>query len=151
MTLFNLHSEPVQDAWLDAYGHVNEGYYLVAFSNANWAIQDQFDIGETYFDETGCAFYTLESHIRYVQEIRAPAVVTFESMVIAADAKKIHVGHVLKVDGTERSTLECLMLHYDTHQNRPTAMPETVQLALQEATLDNPPDWAGRSVSIVRK
>lgn len=151
MTTFKLHSEPVQDSWLDAYGHLNEGYYMVAFSNANWAIQDHFGIGTAYFDETGCALYTLESHIRYLQEVSAPALVEFESLIIASDAKKIHVGHIMTVDGTERSTLECLMLHFDTRINRPTEMPEEVQKALVESIPADLPDWAGRQVSIVKK
>ena len=27
MTIFKLHSEPLKDEWLDAYGHLNEAYY----------------------------------------------------------------------------------------------------------------------------
>jgi acyl-CoA thioesterase FadM len=45
MTIFTLHSEPLKDEWLDAYGHLNEAYYLVPFTAANWAIMDRFGIG----------------------------------------------------------------------------------------------------------
>ena len=73
-----LHSEPVQDIWLDAYGHLNEAYYLVPFSNATWALQEHFDIGVPYFERTGAALYTVETHVRYLQEVRAPAVMEIE-------------------------------------------------------------------------
>ncbi len=34
MSVLKLHSEPVREEWLNAYGHLNEAYYLVPFSNA---------------------------------------------------------------------------------------------------------------------
>ena len=59
MTSFNLHSEPLHDNWLDDYGHLNEAYYLVPFTNTTWKLQHQFGIGVDYFRETGCALYTV--------------------------------------------------------------------------------------------
>lgn len=55
MTTYRLHEEPLQDGWLDAYGHLNEAYYLVPFSNATWKLQDKFAVGADYFKETGGA------------------------------------------------------------------------------------------------
>lgn len=151
MTILKLHSEPVQDAWLDAYGHLNEAYYLVAFSNATWPVQTHFGIGTDYFDETGCALYTVETHLRYLQEVRAPAHLEIESMVFGSDAKKLHLAHVMKVNGTERATFECLLLHFDTREGRVTAMPEEAQAALRAATVAELPDWSGRGVSVAKK
>ena len=36
MSDFEFHSEPLQEAWLDLYGHLNEAYYLLPMSNATW-------------------------------------------------------------------------------------------------------------------
>jgi len=151
MTILKLHSEPVQDAWLDAYGHLNEAYYLVAFSNATWPVQAHFGIGTDYFDVTGCAMYTVETHLRYLQEVRAPAQLEIESMVFGWDAKKLHLAHVMKVDGTERATFECLLLHFDSKSGGVTAMPEETQRMLAEAQVAELPDWSGRSVGIKKK
>jgi len=151
MTKLPLHSEPLQDAWLDAYGHLNEGYYVVAFSNATWPVQAHFGIGTDYFEETGCALYTVESHLRYLDDVRAPAMLNFESMILGCDAKKVHLAHVLTVDGTERATFECLLLHFDTKQGRTIPMPETTQGLLRSAMVADLPDWSGRKVSIAKK
>ncbi len=151
MSILKLHSEPVQESWLDAYGHLNEAYYLVAFSNATWPVQAHFGIGTDYFDETGCALYTVETHLRYLEEVRAPAQLEIESMVFGADAKKLHLAHVMKVDGTERATFECLLLHFDTRSGGVTAMPDDVQAALRGASVAEIPDWSGRSVGIGKK
>ena len=146
--MLDLHAEPVQDAWLDAYGHLNEAYYLVPFSNASWALQEHFGIGVAYFERTGGAIYTVESHIRYVKEVRAPAHMEVESLILGSDAKRIHIGHVMRVEGRDCATFECLGLHYDTKAGRTSAMPETVQAALVESQAATLPGWAGRRVSL---
>ncbi len=146
--LLKLHCEPVLDIWLDAYGHLNEAYYLVPFSNASWALQEHFGIGVEYFDRTGAALYTVESHVRYLKEVRAPALMEIDSLVLGFDAKRLHLAHVMKVDGTERATFECVGLHFDTRANKTAALADDVQAALREAKLPTLPDWAGRSVSL---
>ncbi len=151
MTLLKLHAEPVKDAWLDAYGHLNEAFYLVPFSNGNWALQDHFGIGVDYFERTGGALYTLESHIRYLKEVRAPAVMEIGSMVLGSDAKRLHVAHVMTVDGSERATFECLLLHVDSKADRTAPLPEEVQAALKSGQVAHAPHWVGRKVSLERQ
>lgn len=151
MTVLRLHSEALRDEWLDAYGHLNEAYYLVPFSNATWVLQEHFDIGVPYFERTGCAIYTLESHLRYVKEVRAPATFDIESMILEADAKRIRFAHVMFVDGSERATFECVTLHYDTRNARTAPLPDAVQTALQAAKVDPLPAWAGRSISLRKR
>ncbi len=151
MSLLKLHSEPVQESWLDAYGHLNEGYYVVAFSNATWPVQAHFGVGTDYFDATGCALYTVETHIRYLDDVRPPATLEIESMVLGSDAKKIHLAHVMKVDGVEKATFECLLLHFDTKEGRTVAMPEATQAMLRDAAIAEMPNWSGRGVSIAKK
>ena len=149
--LLKLHSEPVQNSWLDAYGHLNEAYYLVPFSNATWALQEHFGIGVEYFERTGAALYTVESHVRYLKEVRAPAMMEIESMILGSDSKRLRIAHVMKVDGTERATFECLGLHFDTRAAKTAAMSDDVQSALQAATLSSLPNWVGRSVTLDKK
>ena len=151
MTVLKLHSEPLQDQWLDAYGHLNEAYYLVPFSNTTWIMQEHFDIGVPYFEETGCAIYTVEAHLRYLNDVRKPAVMEIESMVLGTDPKKLWWAHQMVVDGTVCATWEGLMLHYDTRENRTTPMPDAICQKLLGAEMDPTPEWAGRQVTLVKK
>lgn len=151
MTLFKLHSEPLQDAWLDAYGHLNEAYYLVPFSNTTWFLQDQFGIGEAYFDETGCALYTVETHIRYLNDVRQPADLEIQSMILGSDTKRIWFAHQMMVDGGLRATVEFMGLHYDSRAGRTAAMPEQVQNLLKQAEANPKPDWISGQISLQRK
>ena len=150
MTILKLHSEPVQESWLDAYGHLNEAYYLVAFSNASWRLQAHFGVGTDYFDETGGAIYTVETHLRYLDEVSAPAMLEIESMILGSDAKRLHYAHVMKVDGTERATAEFMGLHFDSKAGYTTPMPEAVRAALKAAEVKELPDWCGRQITLAR-
>lgn len=151
MTGLKLHEEPLQDTWLDAYGHLNEAYYLVPLSNATWKLQDHFGIGVDYFEETGCAIYTVETHLRYIDEVRSPAQIEVETIVLGSDEKRIWFAHLMMVDDRLRATSEFMALHYATRESSTIAMPESVQTTLKQAEVDDKPDWVGRQISLVKK
>ena len=151
MTVFKFHSEPMQDSWADAYGHLNEAYYLVPLSNTTWIMQDHFGIGTDYFEETGCAIYTVETHLRYLNDVRAPATMDIETLMLGSDAKKIWFAHRMLVGGELCATAEFMTLHYDTRAGRTSEMPEAVQAALKAAEVGELPDWVGRRISLVRQ
>ena len=150
MTVFRFHSEPLQDSWLDLYGHLNEAYYLVPFSNTTWIMQDHFGIGSEYFDATGCAIYTVETHLRYLNDVRAPASMDIETMVLGSDAKKIGFAHRMLVEDRLCATAEFMALHYNTREGRTMAMPAQVQADLANAAVNELPDWVGRRISLVK-
>lgn len=151
MTMMKLHSEPLQDEWLDAYGHLNEAYYLVPFTNATWIMQDHFGVGVPYFEETGCAIYTVETHLRYLNDVRKPAMIEVETMILGSDPKKIWFAHQMVVDGNICATGEFMVLHYNTRESRTEVMPEQTQEKLNLATLEKLPDWVGRQISLVKR
>ncbi len=149
--MFKFHSEPLQDEWLDAYGHLNEAYYLVPFSNTTWLMQEHFLMGVDYFKRTGCALYTVETHLRYLKEVRRPALLEIETLILGSDAKKIWFAHQMVAGGTVRATAEFMILHYDTRQERAARMPDAVQTMLKHAETAQSPDWVGRQVSLHKK
>jgi acyl-CoA thioester hydrolase len=151
MTVFRFHSEPLQDSWLDLYGHLNEAYYLVPFSNTTWIMQDHFGIGSAYFDETGCAIYTVETHLRYLNDVRAPARMDIETLVLGSDAKKIWFAHRMLVEDKLCATAEFMALHYNSRESRTSAMPESVQAQLEAAAVSELPDWVGRRISLQKQ
>lgn len=148
MTIFKFHSEPLQDSWIDAYGHLNEAYYLVPFANTTWKLQDHFGIGVEYFEKTGCALYTVETHLRYLKDVRAPALIEIESILLGCDAKKIWFAHQMIVDGKLCATAEFMGLHYSTSDSRTIEMPQAVQVALKSAEIAEKPSWVGRHISL---
>jgi acyl-CoA thioesterase FadM len=148
MTVFKFHSEPMQEIWADAYGHLNEAYYLVPFTNATWKLQDHFAIGTKYFDATGCAIYTVETHLRYLNDVRMPATMEIETLLLGSQAKKIWFAHRMLVEGESCATAEFMTLHYDTRAQRTVEIPAEIQSALKAAEVAELPDWVGRRVSL---
>ncbi len=151
MNTYRFHSEPLQESWLDAYGHLNEAYYLVPFSNTTWIMQDHFGIGTDYFDATGCAIYTVETHLRYLSEVRAGATMDIETLMLGSNAKKIWFAHKMLVNEELCATAEFMTLHFNTREGRTMEMPAAIQAALKAAEMEELPDWVGRQISLVKK
>ena len=151
MTVPTLYSVAVPQDWTDHYGHMNEGYYVVAASEASWALQAHLGIGTDYFDRTGCALVTVESHIRYLAEVRRGETLAFDGLVLAFDAKRIHVAHLFRVGERACGSIECMWLHVDSRAQRSVPMPAKVQTALAAVTVARLPEWAGRRVALKRR
>ena len=145
------HREELRPEWLDAYGHLNEGYYLVAFSNAAWDFLNKLDVGVAYFERTGCGMYTVESHLRFLKEVRAPAVLETRGEILGFDAKRVRCGFVMTSEGVERATLETVYIHFDTKSGRAAAMSDEVQARLRGAQAAELPAWAGRGITLERR
>jgi acyl-CoA thioesterase FadM len=57
----------------------------------------------------------------------------------------------MMVDGIERATCECVMLHFNSKAGRTAPMPDAAQDALRAAVVAESPPWAGRGISLDRK
>jgi acyl-CoA thioesterase FadM len=57
----------------------------------------------------------------------------------------------MRVDGKLCATAEFMTLHYNTREKRTMEMPPQVQQALQQAQLEELPDWVGRQISLVKE
>ena len=95
-----------------------------------------------------CAMYTVETHVRYLREVRAPAELVIETIILGCDAKRMWFAHLMMVDGGLRATGEFMTLHYHTRENRTTAMPEPVQTALKKAKTAERPEWTSRRIAL---
>ena len=151
MTATSIYSVEVPETWTDHYGHMNEGYYLVAASDASWAFQALLGIGTDYYDETGFAMMTVESHIRFLDEVNKGETITFDCVVLAFDTRKLHIGHIMRIGDKVCATVECLWLHYNHKEGGLVAMSEAVQAGLTEHLVEELPDWAGRQITLKKK
>jgi acyl-CoA thioester hydrolase len=151
MTAEAIYSIEVPESWTDHYGHMNEGYYVVAASDASWAFQALLGIGTDYYDATGLAMVTVETHVRYLDEVNRGETLTFDSMILGYESRKVHVGHVMRVGEKVCATLECLWLHLNHKEGGLGHMSDAVQAKLKAHLADPLPDWAGRQISMKKK
>ena len=93
--LLELPALAVLPEWIDYNGHLTEGYYGVAFGQASDEVLVHLGFCSEYLEEHG-SFYTVESRIRYLREVKEGASIRADSWVLGADAKRIHLHHELR-------------------------------------------------------
>ncbi|WP_457774755.1 thioesterase family protein [Phycobium rhodophyticola] len=103
-------------------------------------------MGRAHFEKSGCAMYTLETHLRYVAEVRTPNTLSIETAILGVDAKRLHIGHTMWSGTRECATFECMLLHYDTRVESTAAFPEDIHKALSDAIQTPAPEWVGRAL-----
>ncbi len=115
----------VGDDWTDFNGHMNEARYLDCFSNGSDAIMQLVGCDETYI-AAGKSYFTVETHIRHLDEVYVNQPIYVTTQVLQAKGKKMHLFHLLFHDEDEGRLLasgEQMLLHVDL-QSRKTCEPE---------------------------
>ncbi|UKJ72480.1 thioesterase family protein [Azospirillum brasilense] len=153
-TPLRLHRETVRPEWIDYNGHMNVAYYLLAFDHATDAVLDHFGIGKAYAEGEGRSMFAVEAHLTYAREVTEGDGLTFTSLVLGADAKRLHLFHEMRheEDGFLAATAEFVLLHVDLAERRsvplaPDVAERLAWTAAEHATLSVPPQ-AGRSVGL---
>ncbi|MEU5952738.1 thioesterase family protein [Streptomyces sp. NPDC047525] len=150
----------VRPEWIDYNGHMSEAFYVLVFGYATDAMMIETGLHAGYRESTGCSLYTVEAHIRYLDDVAEGAHLAVRTRILGADAKKARFTHELYVveeadaeipaDAVPAATTELLALHVDQNAGRTTPFPDTIRDHLK--TLAEPaPGWAGRSIGAVPK
>ena len=141
------YSTPVREEWIDYNGHLSEAYYVLVFGFATDTAMEALGLGEDYRAATGCSLYTVEAHVRYVQEVNRDAQLEVRTLVAGSAQKKLHLAHEMRVDGEIVATEEILGIHVDQTSGRATVLPKATRASAVEHTVPAPA-WVGRSVAI---
>ncbi len=139
--------EPVQPEWIDYNGHLSEPYYVLVFGHATDAVMERVGLGADYRARTSCSLFTVEGHIRYLDQVSAGAELEIRSSVVGAAPKKLYLWHEMWVEGRLRATEEVLGVHVDAVAGRSTVFPDEVIRLVEEVLVDPPPD-AGRRIRV---
>jgi acyl-CoA thioester hydrolase len=143
--------------WIDYNGHMMDGFYCIAFTEATEALLDHLGLGAAYREQTGSSMYTVESHLCFFRSVRSGARLRYGSQLLGADAKRLHAVHRMTDPGTgdELAANELMLLHVDIATERVTPMPPqrreaAAALAAEHAALPIPPT-AGRHITMPRR
>ena len=149
---------PVDPAWVDYNGHLNDAYYMVIFSYATDGLMAHIGLDAAGRRALGHTMYTLEVHLNYVQEVHEGVDVEVRTQILGVDAKRVHVFHTLhrQDDGTLLATNEQMLSNIDA--SNPETGPKTapfaavvadrlLPLAAAHAGLPRPAN-AGRSIAL---
>ncbi len=136
---FSVWREPVQDAWIDYNGHLSEAYYVLVLGHATDAVMDAVGLGPGYRSANDASLYTVEAHIRYLEEVPAGSDVEVRSSIIGVTRKLLWIWHELWVSGRLRATEEVLGVHVRGGSSAP--LPADVAARAREAC-ESPPAYA---------
>ena len=140
--------EPVQDAWIDYNGHLSEPYYVLVFGHATDAVMDAVGLGPAYREAHDASLYTVEAHVRYLDEVSAGSDLEVRSSVIGATGKLLWIWHELWVDGRLRATEEVLGVHVVGGSSAP--FPDDVAARVRAARVEPPEEAGGRIRPLAR-
>ncbi|WP_417804546.1 thioesterase family protein [Thalassospira lucentensis] len=139
----------VPSAWTDYNGHMNEAHYVEIGSWATDGLMGLVGADEAYI-AGGLSYFTVETHVRYLDEVLQDDTLTVSTQVLEGAAKKMHLFHRLwRSDGTLSATVETFLLHIDLKSRRScpaTPLVEGKLVAMAQAHADQEAEGAGRFV-----
>ncbi len=144
------YSNTVPQKWVDYNGHMNESRYLECFS---WATDNFMQIigADSEYIKSGSSFFTVETHIRHLDEVHVRECVNVTTQLISVSGKKMQIFHRLfHEDGRLLATGEHMLLHVNL-TTRSTSEPSKVITYRAESILDlhrmlPHPEGLGRSI-----
>ncbi len=142
---FSVWREPVQDAWIDYNGHLSEAYYVLVLGHATDAVMDAIGLGPEYRAANDASLYTVEAHIRYLDEVSAGSELEVRSSIIGVTSKLLWIWHELWTADRLRATEEILGVHVRSGSSAP--LPDDVAARARDAFV-SPPDAASGQIRL---
>ncbi|TXH67126.1 MAG: carnitine 3-dehydrogenase [Thiothrix sp.] len=136
--------------WTDYNNHMNESRYLQVSSDATDAFMRLIGVDAAYV-EAGGSYFTVETHIRHLDEVRALEPIVVTTQVLNGSGKKMHLfNRIQHADGRLLATAEHMLIHVSL-KTRSSSLPseavaqKLAEIAQAQAHLPKP-DGAGRAI-----
>ncbi|NBT31080.1 MAG: carnitine 3-dehydrogenase [Rhodobacteraceae bacterium] len=137
--------------WTDYNGHMNEARYLQAFGDATDRAMYMVGITPDYL-ATGGSFFTVETHIRHLDEVHAGKKIRVETQCLEGQGKKMHLFHRMFEGDRLLATGEHMLIHVSLETRKasvpgPAIAAALGRLATAHAGLPRP-EGAGAAVGV---
>ncbi len=136
--------------WTDYNNHMNESRYLQCFADASDGLLRMIGVNADYVANCG-SYFTVETHIRHLDEVAALQPIHVTTQVLHAQGKKLHLFHRLfHGDGRLLATGEHMLIHVSLETRKASVPAEEISdraavIAAAHAKLELPEE-AGRAV-----
>lgn len=148
----------VRPEWIDYNGHMNVGFYGVAFDMALEKLMvDHLGLGEVQVKALGQGPYILQSHLHFVQEVKDGSSFYFRFRMLDADSKRGHYfAQMLLAENDEIcATQEALFMNVSHSTGRSAPYPDWAAARLAQMVEDHkslePASQIGQPIGIRRK
>jgi acyl-CoA thioester hydrolase len=130
----------VKPEWVDGYGHMNMGYYLVAYDLQTDRLWPKIGLGQG-LRAAGLGTFAADAWLDYQREMLEGMPIGAESEVLAADGKRLLVRHRMFhwEEGWTASAHEVLYLCVDLARRKVSAWPDDVRATLEAAATGRAP------------
>jgi acyl-CoA thioester hydrolase len=125
----------VKPDWIDYNGHMNMGYYLVAFDQiATDGFYDYLGIGVEHKQTLGNSTFSLAANIDFIAEVMEGDALRFTTQLVDYDHKRLHFIHCLyhAEQGYLAATNENLGMYIDMSSRRSTSFSEQQMVRFQQ-------------------
>lgn len=125
----------ISSEWIDYNGHLNEGYFAVIFGLASDHVLLELGFDETYRSRERGTFYTVEAHIRFLNELKVGDPLRVDTRILGVDQRRVAVWHELYRDNDEilAGSQEAMFLHVDSDEVRVKNIAEPLMSRLHDA------------------
>ena len=153
---FDRYRTPVRSEWIDLNGHMNVGYYAIAFDLATDAFCRHLGVNEDYIARGFGMIFALETHITYLHELTAGEPITIACQILDHDGKRMHLFNTMRhaERGFVAATIEVMLVHVSTDARKSAPFPPFIQERIDQVARAHKvlprPEQAGRKVGIRR-
>ena len=112
--------------WSDRNGHMTEHRYLQAFGDATDRFLALVGCDDEYI-ACGQSFFTAETHIRHLAEVRAGGQITIDTQLLLAEGRRARIFHRMWESSRLVATAEHMLVHVDLESRRAAAPPADLQ------------------------
>ena len=140
--------EDVRPEWIDYNAHLSEPFYVLVLGHATDAVMARIGMTPQHLTRTGTSLFTVEAHIRYLEQVEQGCTMEVSSSIIGAGPSSLWIWHEMWVDGSLRATEEVLALHVSTVPAvRTTPFPDDIATCIAGLCVD-PPAQSGRRIVV---
>ena len=107
------YQQAIPDSYRDSMGHMNVMWYTYLFSCCFEKFGDLYGFNRAYFLPNKTGSFALETHIRYLNEVRVGSHVTIRTRALGRSAKRFHFMHFMTID--ESGLLAAVQEHVGAH------------------------------------
>lgn len=114
--------------WVDYNGHMNMGFYLVAFDfMATDPMYTWLGLGPEYREERRMSVFTISSSTNYLAEMFKGDQGTIDTLMLDSDGRRLHYVHSMRnAAGTLVATNELMAINVDLETRRSAKIPADI-------------------------
>lgn len=123
---------PVPAAYADSNGHVNVRHHLALYDDAEWAVYEPVDLGESHAEAGLGGVFALEQHLTYRREVLVGEEVSVHLRLLDRTDRLLHlVSYLANHTRAEvAGSMEALEGYVDLRTRRLAVVPERAAAAL---------------------